>query len=65
MKRRKLNLRKVFVTLLLSGLAIYSIVTIFTVQTVKSTPVGDYTCNGTIIKLCAGSDAVADYLGVE
>lgn len=43
------------------GIAIYQL---FTVETVNTTPVGDYTCNGGIIKFCTGSEAVADYLGV-
>jgi hypothetical protein len=45
----------------LIGIAIYQL---FTVETVKTTPVGDYTCNGGMIKICTGSEAVADYLGV-
>lgn len=44
------------------GITVY---TLFTVTTVKHTPVGDYTCNGTLIKVCGGSTAVANYLGVE
>lgn len=43
------------------GIAIYQL---FTVQTVKTTPVGDYTCNGGLIKVCSGSRAVSEYLGV-
>lgn len=43
------------------GITIYQL---FTVTTVKSTPVGDYTCNGGIIKVCTGSKKVATYLGV-
>lgn len=43
------------------GIAIYQL---FTVETVKHTPAGDYTCNGGIIQVCTGSEAVADYLGV-
>ena len=31
---------------------------------IKSTPVGNYKCRGGIIKICTGSDEVADYLGV-
>lgn len=44
----------------LIGIAIYQL---FTVQTTETTPVGDYTCNGGIIKVCTGSKEVADYLG--
>ena len=43
------------------GIAVYQM---FTIQTVKSTPVGDYTCNGGIIEICGGSKEVSDYLGV-
>lgn len=43
------------------GIAIYQL---FTVETVKHTPVGDYTCKGGIIQVCTGNEAVADYLGV-
>lgn len=28
------------------------------------TPVGTYTCSGGLIKVCGGSEEVADYLGV-
>jgi hypothetical protein len=43
------------------GITIYQL---FTVTTVKSTPLGDYTCNGGIIQVCTGSKKVATYLGV-
>lgn len=43
------------------GIAIYQL---FTVETIKSTPVGNYKCRGGIIKICTGSNEVADYLGV-
>ena len=43
------------------GIAIYQL---FTIKTVKSTPVGDYTCTGGIIQVCSGSHKVATYLGV-
>jgi hypothetical protein len=43
------------------GIAIYQL---FTVETVKHTPAGDYTVRGGIIQVCTGSEAVADYLGV-
>lgn len=42
------------------GIAIYQL---FTVETIKTTPAGNYTCNGGIVKVCTGSRAVADYLG--
>lgn len=43
------------------GIAIYQL---FTIETTKHTPVGTYSCRGGIIKICTGSDEVADYLGV-
>ena len=64
-KKRKILWNRVFIALALLMLGGYSIVTLFTVTTVKHTPVGDYTCNGAILKVCSGSNAVANYLGVE
>ena len=43
------------------AVALYQIKTI---KTVKSTPVGSYTCHGSLIQICSGSKEVADYLGV-
>lgn len=43
------------------GIAIYQL---FTVETTKNIPAGEYTCKGGIIKVCTGSKEVADYLGV-
>ena len=31
----------------------------------KETPAGDYTCSGGVLKICTGSEEVADYLGIE
>lgn len=45
----------------LIGIAIYQL---FTIKTIKSTPVGNYECNGGLIKICSGSKEVADYLGI-
>lgn len=45
----------------LIGIAIYQMAT---VKTVKSTPVGEYSCQGGLIKVCTGSKEVANYLGV-
>ena len=42
-------------------LSIYQLITI---KTIHSTPVGTYQCNGGLIKICSGSEEVADYLGV-
>ena len=64
MKKRKLKKWVKVVLNLLAGAVIgIAIYQLFTVETVKSTPVGDYTCNGGIIQVCTGSEAVADYLG--
>lgn len=65
MTRRRLR-PWVKVTLLLIagaiiGIAIYQL---FTIETIKQTPVGTYSCRGGIIQICTGSDEVADYLGV-
>lgn len=35
-----------------------------TIKKIKSTPVGNYTCHGSLIQICSGSKEVADYLGV-
>lgn len=43
------------------GIAIYQL---FTLETTKKTPVGEYTCKGGIVQVCTGSKEVADYLGV-
>lgn len=43
------------------GVAIYQL---FTVETVKTTPAGNYTCKGGIVRICSGSQAVYDYLGI-
>ena len=44
----------------LIGITIYQY---FTVETTHQTPVGEYTCNGGIVKICTGDKIVADYLG--
>ena len=43
------------------SIAIYQF---FTITTYHTTPVGTYTCKGSLIKVCGGSNEVADYLGV-
>lgn len=42
------------------GIAMYQL---FTVHNTYETPVGNYTCDGGLIKVCTGSHAVANYLG--
>ncbi len=44
--------------------ATISIYQLFTIKTIHSTPVGNYTCNGKLVQICGGSKKVADYLGV-
>lgn len=43
------------------SIALYQVITI---KTYHTTPVGTYTCQGKLIKVCSGSEEVADYLGV-
>lgn len=43
------------------GIALYQL---FTVTTIKTTPVGTATCHGGIIQVCTSSREVAEYLGV-
>ena len=43
------------------GITIYQL---FTIETVYETTVGNYTCRGSIIEICSGSNEVTNYLGV-
>lgn len=67
MKIKKTKLRgwvKYTLTFILGavlGIAVYQL---FTIETIHTTPVGNYTCRGGIIPICTGSKEVADYLGV-
>ena len=64
---KKYRLRKwvkVAIVIILYSLLAISIYQLFTKETTKTTPVGSYTCKGGIIKICSGSNEVADYLGV-
>lgn len=45
----------------LIGIAIYQL---FTIKETKTSPAGNYECNGGIVQICSGSNEVADYLGV-
>lgn len=45
----------------LLGIAIYQL---FTLDSTYTTPVGSYTCKGGLLKVCSGSNEVANYLGV-
>ena len=47
---------------ILVGIILYQLVTL---EQNYTTPVGDYYCRGGILKVCAGSQKVANYLGVE
>lgn len=61
-KRRKMIYT--FVTTLVFGFLAISTIQIFTSKPVTTkTPVGEYTCQGGLIKSCSGSKAVMDYLG--
>lgn len=64
-KKRKLKrcIKNVLWMLLGAFIAI-AIYQLFTVETVKETHVGSYTCRGGLIQICTGSNEVADYLGV-
>lgn len=50
--------------MLLGALIGISIYQIFTLTTITTTPTGSYSCRGGIIKICTGSDKIANYLGV-
>lgn len=68
-KKRKLKpqIKKVINVCLLLLLAVLIGITIyqlFTIKTIKTTPVGNYECHGGIVKVCSGSKEVSDYLGV-
>lgn len=64
-KKRKLKrwVKNVLWMILGAFIAI-TIYQLFTLETVKETPVGSYTCRGGIFQICTGSNEVADYLGV-
>ncbi len=67
LKRVKwINVIKALLMLLLVIWLIYSFVGLLTTTTIKNTPVGSYQCNGAKygFKVCGGSKAVANYLGV-
>ena len=55
--------KKLLIVILLV-VSVISVYQLFTVETKKSTPVGDYTCRGGIVEMCFGSKEVQDYLGV-
>lgn len=64
---KKYKLRKwvkITIVIILYSLLAISIYQLFTKETIKTTPVGSYACRGGIIKICSGSNEVADYLGV-
>ncbi len=65
--RRKKVLKKWIKNTLwfLLGLLVGIFITqLFLIENNYETPVGSYTCRGGIIKICTGSQEVADYLGV-
>lgn len=64
MKKRKLRWDRI-IGLVMILFAIWTVIDIATAEkVVRQTPVGDYSCKGTIIKSCSGSSRVANYLGV-
>lgn len=65
MKKRKLKPWVKITLLLLLGAVLGIIVyQLFTLESVHTTPYGNYTCRGGIIKVCNSSKPVANYLGV-
>lgn len=38
---------------------------IFTIKDITQTPVGNYTCDGGIVKICSSNAKIVDYLGVK
>lgn len=64
--KKRLRLKKwvkvvlVIIVVLISCIAIYRD---YSKETINGTPVGEYTCRGSIIQLCSGSNEVKDYLG--
>lgn len=73
-KKNQLKMRKeikpkkkvlpVIATIIFIVITIVSTIQLFTIETKKTTPVGDYTCRGGIVEMCFGSKEVKDYLGV-
>lgn len=55
---------KIMLWTLFVALTTLSLYQLATIKTVKSTPVGSYTCHGKLIQVCSGSKEVAEYLGV-
>lgn len=52
------------VTILVLGFLLISTIQIFTSEPVTTkTPVGEYSCQGKLIKICSGTEEVMDYLG--
>ena len=67
-RRQKIDVKsKLLFILSIALLVFFSIVIyqFFTVETTRSTPVGNYSCRGGVIEICSSSDEVAAYLGVE
>lgn len=69
MKRVKINWKNLFILLVVLFIMLLGVIKLFEIvfigdEVVKSTPVGDYTCTGGLLKVCSGSKEVYDYLGV-
>ena len=63
-KRKAKRWVKNVLWMILGAVIAITIYQLFTLETVKETPVGNYTCRGGIFQICTGSSEVADYLGV-
>lgn len=63
-KRRLRPWVKYILVAIISAIVAITIYQLFTLETTKNTPAGNYTCKGGIIKICTCSKEVADYLGV-
>lgn len=59
--KKTLKISLLFILGAVIGIAIYQL---FTVKTIKKTPVGTYECRGGIFQICSGSKEVSNYLGV-
>lgn len=55
---------KVMLWTLFVAFTTLSLYQLATVKKIKTTPVGTYTCHGSLVQVCSGSKEVADYLGV-
>lgn len=71
MKRKKYKIRKwVKVSVLIIifiGIIIFNLIAIYqlnNIEKIETSPAGQYTCKGGLIRVCSGPEIVADYFGV-